>query len=98
MLLVVGLVTRLWNIADPRTQVFDETHFTKFATWCERPRHHVLRVRDSTAAAHPVKRVFFVVAVGRYVSGHYYVDIHPPLAKLVFALVRVAELPRLWRS
>ncbi len=32
-LLVVGLYTRLWNIADPRNQVFDETHFTKFSTW-----------------------------------------------------------------
>jgi dolichyl-phosphate-mannose--protein O-mannosyl transferase len=39
--------------------VFDETHFTKFATW--------------------------------YVTGHYYVDIHPPLAKLVFAWVLQAR-------
>ena len=33
VLLAVGLYTRLWDIADPRTQVFDETHFTKFSTW-----------------------------------------------------------------
>jgi hypothetical protein len=37
-LLVVGLYTRLWDIADPRTQVFDETHFTKFSTWYDLQR------------------------------------------------------------
>lgn len=53
--LLVGAISRFYDIGEPRLIVFDETHFTKFLTW--------------------------------YWSGHYFVDIHPPLAKGVFALV-----------
>ena len=44
---------RFVSIDNPNKIVFDEVHFTQFATW--------------------------------YLSGNYFVDIHPPLVKLIYA-------------
>eukprot|EP00457_Paulinella_chromatophora_P004041 gb/GEZN01004051.1/.p1 GENE.gb/GEZN01004051.1/~~gb/GEZN01004051.1/.p1 ORF type:complete len:601 (+),score=34.30 gb/GEZN01004051.1/:22-1824(+) len=44
-----------YDIAEPRSMVYDEVHFTKYSTY--------------------------------YITGHFFVDIHPPLAKLIMCAV-----------
>lgn len=58
-LLGLALFLRLHSIENPNKIVFDEIHFSQFATW--------------------------------YLSGNYFVDIHPPLVKLVYAGVLKAQ-------
>jgi dolichyl-phosphate-mannose-protein mannosyltransferase len=55
LLVLTGLavITRFWDLFDPRVVVWDEVHFETFA--------------------------------GAYFTGSYYVDVHPPLGKLLLA-------------
>jgi dolichyl-phosphate-mannose-protein mannosyltransferase len=49
----LSLLTRFWDLFDPRVVVWDEVHFQRFAA--------------------------------AYLGGNYYVDVHPPVAKMLLA-------------